>query len=109
MGTVSGTVTVDGLPVKSGSIVFFPTDGKAATSGSAIVDGHYLATVAPGMSRVEIRVPKVIGQKKAYDTPDSPMAEITAELLPAKYNDASELTLDVKLGENRQDYELSTK
>jgi hypothetical protein len=31
------------------------------------------------------------------------------ESLPAKYNDASELTIDVKPGEGQQDYQLSTK
>jgi hypothetical protein len=31
------------------------------------------------------------------------------ESLPAKYNDASELTLDVQPGENEQDYHLTTK
>jgi hypothetical protein len=109
VGTVSGTVTVDGAPVKSGSITFFPLDGRSSTSGAEIVDGKYTTTVAPGTARVEIHVPKVIGQRKAYDTPDSPMMEIVGEALPAKYHDASELTLDVKLGENRQDYDLSTK
>jgi hypothetical protein len=109
VGTVSGTISVDGAPVKSGSIAFFPTDGKSSTSGAEIVDGQYTATVAPGTARVEIHVPRVIGQRKAYDTPDSPMMEIVGEALPAKYNDASELTLDVKLGENRQDYDLKTK
>ena len=109
IGTVSGTVTVDGAPVKSGSIAFFPVDGKSSTSGAEIVDGQYTTTVAPGTARVEIHVPKVIGQRKAYDTPDSPMMEIVAEALPAKYNEASELTLDVKRGENRQDYQLTTK
>ena len=109
VGTVSGTVTVDGSPVKLGSIAFFPVDGRSSTSGAEIVDGQYTATVAPGTARVEIHVPKVIGQRKAYDTPDSPMMEIVGESLPAKYNDATELTLDVTPGEIRQDYELTTK
>jgi hypothetical protein len=109
VGTVSGTVTVDGAPAKSGSIAFFPLDGRSSTSGATIVDGQYTTKVAPGTARVEIHVPKVIGQRKAYDTPDSPMMEIVGEALPAKYHDASELTLDVKPGENRQDYDLTTK
>jgi hypothetical protein len=109
VGTVSGTITVDGAPVKSGSIAFFPVDGRSSTSGAEIVDGQYTATVAPGSARVEIRVSKVVGQKKLYDTPDSPVQPIMAESLPTKYNDATELTLDVKLGENRQNYDLKTK
>jgi hypothetical protein len=108
-GVVTGAVKVDGTPVQTGSIAFFPTDGKSATAGAEILDGNYTAAVPFGTAKVEIRVPKVVGKKKLYDTPDSPMKEIMVESLPAKYNDASELTLDVKPGENRQDYDLTTK
>jgi hypothetical protein len=108
-GVVTGTVTVDGTPAKEGSIAFFPLDRKSSTAGAAIMDGKYTATVPLGQAKVEIRVPKVVGQKKLYDTPDSPIKPLLAESLPAKYNDASELTLDVVPGENQKDYELATK
>jgi hypothetical protein len=108
-GVVTGTVTVDGSPAKEGSIAFFPVDRKSSTAGAAITDGKYTATVPLGQAKVQIRVPKVVGQKKLYDTPDSPIKPIMDESLPPKYNNASELTLDVKPGENPQDYDLSTK
>jgi hypothetical protein len=108
-GTVTGTVTVDGAPAKNGSIAFFPVNGKASTAGAEIVDGQYTAEVAFGQSKVEIRVPKVVGERKLYDAPNSPMKSVLAETLPAKYNDASELTLDVQPGENRKDFPLTTK
>jgi hypothetical protein len=109
VGVVSGTITIDGAAVKSGSIAFFPIDGKSPTSGAEIVEGRYSVTVAPGTASVEIRVPKVIGQKKLYDAPNSPVKEVMTELLPAKYNDASELTLDVKPGKNQKDFPLTTQ
>lgn len=109
IGVVTGAVTVDGSPAKSGSIAFFPVDGKSSTAGAEIIDGQYTAEVAPGASRIEIRVPKVVGEKKLYDTPDSPLKPLLAESLPARYNDASELTLDVQLGENQKDFALTTK
>jgi hypothetical protein len=108
-GVVTGTVAVDGTPAKTGAIAFFPVDGKSSTAGAEIIDGQYTATVPLGTAKVEIRVSKKIGQKKLYDTPDSPVKDVLAETLPPKYNDASELTLDVQPGENRQDYDLSTK
>ena len=55
-----------------------------------------------------IRVSKVVSQKKLYDTPDSPIKPVLAESLPPKYNDATELTLDVRSGTNAQDYQLKT-
>jgi hypothetical protein len=107
-GVVTGVVTVDGAPAKSGSIAFFPADPKSSTAGAEIVDGQYTAKVAFGSAKVEIRVPRVVGQKKLYNTPNSPVQPVVVEVLPAKYNDQSELTTDVKPGNNQQDYHLTT-
>ena len=109
LGVVTGTISVDGMPAKSGSIAFFPTNRKSSTAGSEIVDGRYTAKVALGAAKVEIRVPKVVGKKKLYDKPDSPMKEVLSESLPRKYNDETELKLDIHAGENVQDYELATQ
>jgi hypothetical protein len=108
IGTVAGTVTVDGSPATRGSIAFFPANRKSPTAGSEIVDGRYSAEVALGTARVEIRVPKVLGEKKLYNTPDSPKQKILAESLPAKYNDQTELKVEVQPGENHQDFSLAT-
>jgi hypothetical protein len=108
IGTVTGTITVDGSPAKSGSIAFFPVDRKSPTAGSEIVDGKYTAKVALGTAKVEVRVPKVTGEKKLYNTADSPKQKILAESLPAKFNDQTELKLNVQPGENHQDYSLAT-
>jgi hypothetical protein len=108
-GIVTGAITVDGAPAKTGSIAFFPLDGKSSTTGGEITDGQYRAEVPFGAQKVEIRVPKKVGEKKLYDTPDSPIKPILAESLPAKYNDSTELTLDVKPGENQKDFQLTTK
>jgi hypothetical protein len=109
LGVVTGTISVDGAPAKSGSIAFFPTNRKSSTAGSEIIDGRYTAKVALGTAKVEIRVPKVVGKKKLYDKPDSPMKEVLSESLPRKYNDETELKLDIHAGENVQDYELATQ
>jgi hypothetical protein len=109
LGVVTGTISVDGTPAKSGSIAFFPINRKSSTAGSEIVDGRYAAKVALGAAKVEIRVPKVVGQKKLYDKPDSPIKQVLAESLPRKYNDDTELKLDVHAGQNDQDYELKTQ
>jgi hypothetical protein len=108
-GDVAGTVTIDGAPAESGSIAFSPVDGQSATAGGSIEKGRYTAQVPPGKMKVEIRVAKVVGQRKLYDTADSPMAPIMEEVLPAKYNDATELEVEVKLGENEHNFDLKTK
>jgi hypothetical protein len=105
---VHGTVTVNGTPPASGAIAFTPVDGAAPTTGGSIVDGKYSADVPIGPSKVAIRVPKVIGQRKLYNTPDSPVQPLMDESLPAKFNDETELTLDVKPGETLGDFDLKT-
>ena len=79
------------------------------TAGGEIVDGKYAAKASLGEMNVEIRVPKVVGQKKLYDTPDSPVKSLMAESLPARFNDQTELRLEVVPGDNLQDFDLSTK
>ncbi len=106
---VSGTVTVDGEPAKMGSITFIPVDGETGTAGGAITDGKYTAEVPIGTKKVQIRVSRIVGQTKLYDTPDSPMQPVYEEVLPPKYNDQTELILDVKPGQNEENYDLSAK
>jgi hypothetical protein len=109
MGEVTGTITVDGTPAKIGSISFFPMDGKSSTAGAAVKEGKYTAKVPVGKVKVEIRVSKIVGEKKLYDTPDSPVQPIMQEVLPPKYNDRTELELDVQPGKNEKNYDLKTK
>ena len=108
MGEVTGTITVDGTPAKIGSISFFPIDGKSGTAGAAIKEGKYTADVPVGKVKVEIRVSKIVGEKKLYDTPDSKVQPIMEEVLPPKYNDRTELELDVQPGTNKRNYDLET-
>lgn len=109
MGEVSGTVTIDGQPAQTGSVAFFPTDGVSSTAGGPITEGKYTAKVPLGEAKVEIRVPREVGQKKLYNTPDSPVASVFAETLPPKYNDQSELLYTVEKGRQEKNFELTTK
>lgn len=105
-GEVSGTVTYDGKLVEEGAITFHPANGP--TVGDAIKGGKYTAKKVPiGTSKVTIDAAKVIGKKKAYDSPDSPEVPITEPYIPAKYNQKSELSLDVKPGMQAKDFDLA--
>lgn len=108
MAIVTGSVTVDGAPAKSGHINFIPFGGAANPVGARIEDGRYEIEAPIGESRVEVRVPEVVGKKKLYNTPDSPVKEIRQESLPDKFNNKSTLRMDVKAGSNERDFELST-
>ena len=107
-GTVTGDVSLDGQPLKSGVIHFVSSDGKVATTDAMIADGKYTVEMPPGDKRISISAPKVVGRRKAYDTPDSPTLDVVQELLPAKYNAKTELTLTVTTGSQQNNYDLKS-
>ncbi|MDB5338671.1 MAG: hypothetical protein JWN70_4290 [Planctomycetaceae bacterium] len=107
---VRGKVSLDGAPLKEGSIKFIPTEGDGPTAGAVLKgDGEYSTDVPVGMMRVEITSPKVTGKRKAFDTPDSPTIEITEEQIPERYNAKSELKYEVVSGEKEveADFDLT--
>ena len=106
---VSGKVSIDGQPVNDGAISLYPVDGATRTSGGKIQDGRYSFQAPLGEMKVSISVPKVVGSKKVYDTPDSPVMPITEEALPKKYNDQTELRLTIQPGANTKDWDLKTR
>jgi hypothetical protein len=108
-GTVTGTVTLDGKPLAAGEIRFVPADGQSATAGATIYEGQFTAAVPPGEKKVQISAPKVTGKKKMYDTPDSPTVDTVQELLPARYNVQTELTITVGNGTQEEKFELTSK
>lgn len=109
MSEVTGTVTLDDKLLESGAISFIPVDGQSTTAGGEIKQGHYSVQVPPVAMKVSISSPKVVGKKKLYDTPDSPTMDVTQEAVPAKYNEQTELQIDVKSGANKQDFKLQSK
>jgi hypothetical protein len=108
-GEVTGKVLVDGQPAANGAVSFSPVDGQSPTSGGKIVDGEYSVIAAVGSSKVSIRVPKVVGERKLYNTPNSPVQPLMEETLPAEYNDNTTLVVEVKPGANTHDFDLKTK
>jgi hypothetical protein len=115
MGHVSGKVTVDGqVPAVGSSITFFPVDGKQS-AGDTLTDGNYSVDVPIGESRVEIRIPRPVVSPTPAVPKQGPGSEgpggggYITESLPAKYNDQSELKLNVVAGKNEKDWEVSAK
>ncbi len=107
LATVQGKVTLNGADLDGGRIRFLPAAG--APADAEIKAGQYTIQLPPGECRVEITYPKVTGKRKAYDTPDSPMVDITEESVPAIYNSKTELKYTVTAGVNTKDFELKGK
>ncbi len=99
----------EGKPTDKGSISFIPVNGQGPTEGAEIIGGKYKSKASLGECKVEIRVPKIVGKKKLYDTPDSPsVQDVMEEALPAKYNTTKVPSFGsiVKKGKNEKNWEL---
>jgi hypothetical protein len=59
--------------------------------------------------RVEFSAPKVIGRHKVYETPDSPMVDDVADLIPNRFNVQSELKITVRKGSQDETFPLMSK
>lgn len=112
VGTVSGTVTFDGQPLADGTIAFNSVDGSSPTAGGKITNGSYSVEVSKGPQKVIINSAKVVGSRPAYaGDPNSPMIDITQEILPEKYSSPlkTELTVEVSGKSITKDFPLSSK
>jgi hypothetical protein len=106
---VKGTVTLDGAPLEKGAISFSPVDGKTKTAGANIEAGNYSARVPPGTMKVSISAGKVVGKKPLYDRPGSRERDVIEEMVPARYNEETELRLEVKPGGVQKNWDLKSK
>jgi hypothetical protein len=105
---LTGTVRLNGEPLSTGSIAFFPAAGtQGPASGGTITDGKYYVPaekgVAIGKSRVSILSTKKTGRQVDRGRG---LEEEWVRLIPPKYNDSSEVICTIKPGSNRLDFDL---
>lgn len=107
---VSGSVTLDGVPIENGIIQFYPAGGPGQTAGGGIENGRYQLETSTGEMTVTINASKVVGKRAMYDTPDSPKVDVLKELVPTEYNATSKLKVTLKPGVNEKvDFDLKSK
>ncbi len=110
MGDVEGAVTVDGSPVPQGTVTFTPADGVRPAAACDLKDGKYAVRVGVGPCKVQVRMLKKVGEKKAYgNEPNSPVVPIYEEGLAAEFNDKSTLTYDVAAGKATKNWEAKSR
>ena len=99
---VSGTVTLDGVPLKDGFINFESEKPDGQLPGSAkITNGQYATKSRAGTKKITITSEKPTGEK------DSGGHDITVNWIPAKYNAESILKEEVTAaGPNKFDFSL---
>ena len=105
IGELSGRVTLDGSPLAEGAMRFEPADGKGSTAGGSIQDGRYTARMMANGYRVQI------SSADMTPPPGLPAGEFFTgrERIPVRYNEQTELTVEVKRGTNSADFDLRSK
>jgi hypothetical protein len=119
--SASGRVTLNGEPLKTGTITFFPIgDTRGPAAGGEITDGEYsiddAAGPVVGTNLVQIRSVQKTGRMVESPTAveaDGPhvegrLVEEYAEAVPPRYNTYSELERQVRPESNQFDFELTS-
>ncbi len=98
--SISGKVTFDGEPVKMGQISFEP-QGQGRIGIAQIIDGAYQMPPqqgpTPGKYTVRITADRPTGKPAQTPPPATgrPTGESYEQYIPAKYNERSELSVDI--------------
>ena len=109
---VTGQVTLDGKPLAQGSIRFEPDGTQSGVSAGAVIrDGKYEVArergLAAGSYRVSISAPpdNLLPPRPSMDA-ERPLPK---DLIPARYNTASELRIEVGTNDPAEfDFELTS-
>lgn len=109
LGRVSGKVTLDGTPLPEAFVEFVPTGEQGSTSsGRTDANGEYEVSFSRdvrgaslGKSTVRITTRDVVSDEQGRD-------KWLPEKVPARYNAKSELSVEVKSGSNRFDFDLKS-
>ena len=112
---LEGKVTVDGVPLESGSMAWIPLAGTVApTCGGSITRGRFSIPAPQGAREGQYRVE--ITATRQSERPDSPsldgmtMCFSVYQYLPARYNSESDLVATViRSGKNLYTFELTTE
>jgi len=100
---VSGSVAVNGKPIKTGIITFLPSGDTPTQGGSAITEGKYAIPreqgLVPGTYKVVVSSGEGTEEKKTDTNAMPGMPPVPAkEAIPSDYNAKSLLTAEVKAG-----------
>lgn len=99
LAPVSGTVTLDGKPLKQALVTFRPAKNRASR-GRTDGEGHYELLYSPGNRGAKIGNHTVIISVRTELDP--------VERIPAKYNSQTTLTREVKKGKNVLVFDLKS-
>jgi hypothetical protein len=107
LGTVKGTITIDGQPVDGGIVRFVPAAGESQPADSRVTAGAYSVTMPIGEKKVEIFWAKSTSGQP-IDTASQGNEQLV-QMIPPKYNAQTTLTYNIVAGEQVKDFSLTSK
>ena len=105
LGTVEGTVKMDGQPLAGRQVQFLPEGGGRPGTGVTDEQGHYELVYTAGVEGTNV------GSNRVEITTIWPEGEPQPgerETIPPRYNTNTELKADVQPGHNTFDFELTS-
>lgn len=106
LGKVTGRVTLDGEPVPNVAVHFMPIGGRSSI-GITDQDGKFVMAYLPKIFGAKVGKHKV-AIKTHYNDETDPEAQMGIEKIPKRYNGDTELTAEVKPGDNVINFDLKS-
>lgn len=97
---VAGAVKVDGVPLAEGRITLTGLAGDTRGFSARIERGKYRVDAFPGKARVAITAYRDVPGKMDSGGPGMPPVPRREQFIPSRYNDETELEIDVPQGGN---------
>ena len=106
--SIRGKITINGKPLESGEIKFLPLNSvDNEHAGAVVTNGEYVVENNERLKeeehQVQVRAFRPTGKKLwdgMGDGTNKTMVEEIAQFIPNRYNDASELKVSLKKGDN---------
>jgi hypothetical protein len=111
LGTVTGTVTLNGEPVPGVNVIFIPENKGSPSYGGTDEDGVYRLMFNRNRAGAELGKHNVLIESPQPETDDSgnPITSTVTVPIPQKYQQQGVLSAEVDPGRNEFDFELDTK
>jgi hypothetical protein len=106
---ILGIITLDGVPLEEGSIMFFEKDVDRSFS-TLIHNGKYELNILPGEKIVHITAKRPTGTVPRNEFSGDTVMEMTYEsIVPEKYNTKTTLSCVITPKGGKQDFDLLSK
>ncbi|MDR2439769.1 MAG: carboxypeptidase-like regulatory domain-containing protein [Planctomycetaceae bacterium] len=105
---VTGTVTFDGKPLPQAMVIFSPVDGSRSSVGVTDAQGTYKLRFSASASGAIVGEHKVEIRTATTD-PDPSDKTKAVEIIPARYNNSTELRQILKKGTQVINFDISSQ